>query len=1010
MNLTNEQQQAVTSPSSVAVIASAGTGKTTVLTQRYLNCYLNNNVSLYNILAFTFTEKATREMKARIIQSDHLNLEQVPLLNISTIHSFCLRLLRRHGYLVGLKSDFQIIDDTGFKLYQQRILNDFIAQEIIEKNTGFIKFIKFYGVSNLTKTITDLFKEDLINLKPQDIKILNLESDLDHQTLESLIKSTKDFCIQLQNNRISKQQITYDDLEYLCLKILKQSPTIIQELQQRYKHILVDEFQDVSPRQYKLIKTLYNPEHNKLFIVGDPKQSIYRFRQANHTLFYKMSDLIKNHQGECIYLTQTFRTPQKLLKFFNHVFPKLITHQTYQNGSSPKVDANSYIYAQPIPLELNKETNKHIYHAQKTANLTNSLIQNNCDPKEIAVLFFSRTQMAHYEQAFTELNIPYCSDNKTTFMDDPLILTVWHILKYLSGIKDKISQVGIIRNNIFNLSEGFIDHLNKSKGENIFSEQTLDLFAPHEDKEIWIHLCNKLNKWGQNADCLSAAELFETICLEIVNNPPTKQKVLINHVSNIIQSWQQQGVFYLFQAKVLIQKLGDLNPSQNNLIKDEQKGVQFLTIHGSKGLEFNHVFLAPGSRSANDSSLFYFEPNKGFVFKTHDCDQEKTLKYQLEEPESFLGIKAKEKEMDLEELTRLIYVALTRAKQCLYFIVDKPSQVFIKSTKKNPAETKIIKNYNEWMYWLTQIDGKEFITEQMPELSKSNNKAILDSCPPKTTIQQSTSKPPSKTLTSILTVTEIENFYHCHQRYNLRYLKRIAPIKQHNQTSDNDINIQKNLSAIDRGNFYHEILQYYDYNRNNQLDVVIDQALFNQHIIDDKNLIRPEAHELIDKIKHDSFCEKLLFDNLESFEEIEFSLKLNDFILTGQIDKLVKTKDDQGIPKWVIIDFKTHYIKDQSQREQLIKKFSFQMSCYALAISKKYNLHEIETVILFTSGPSYHIIEHTHKQLNDFEELLNKNYQQYKTSLAANIFNLTNDEENCKTCGYFKENYCGINN
>ncbi|MBF0105377.1 MAG: ATP-dependent helicase [Deltaproteobacteria bacterium] len=1021
MQLTSEQQKAVTLDKSLAVVASAGTGKTTVLTQRFLHIHRDKNCPLYNILAFTFTEKASREMKERILSSGQIDIDQVPQVNISTIHSFCLEVLRQHGAAAGLKSDLEIMDDAAFLLFADTFITAAVKKHLDENNKTWTTFLKYYGLVNLRNTVLQLIRDPDLSLRNKTMLCINKPDEVAVQTLTDFLASVSTLAEDFLKQRVSSGQVTYDDLETLTLRLLETNPDVQKKLQKRFKHILVDEYQDVSPAQFELINRLFNPEINTVFIVGDPKQSIYRFRKADSRLFKKMADMIINHGGETIYLTKTFRTPESLQSYFNKVFPKVVGNKIYKHGHTDKQDPDSIVYAHEIPDSSKNREAQHESYAQAISKIILGLKNKGTTEEQIALLFFARGPMRIYQGVFLKNGIDAVIETHKSYFEEPLTLVAWHIMNYLAGARDKITQIGILRSPLFCFSESFIDHLNKSESSDLFSGQTLDLFTPALDKNEWTMLCYHLSQWNRITETLSAAELFDTIIRDLKPIRTINETMLAHRFCNTIRSFEKQGLYYLHETKQLINRLEMLD-SVTSATVDEPKGIRLLTIHGAKGLEFDHVFLIPGAKKTNESPLFVCRENEGFIFKTHDCEREKTLQYQLDETEDYQQVRDAATKLDQEELTRLVYVALTRAKKSLYFFPTRPSQAFMNEMEKRPENTAAIKDFNEWLYWLSNAEPA--VLRQMPSGCHSKGYAkAQDHAGEDGPLFSDGSRPHDATpstaahLTPLacslaarvpfFTVTEIETFAQCPKRFELRYLKRIRPIRNITPLgTDPKPQTKTRISPVERGNVFHEVLQNFDCRENVSLDDVIDQALFNHHIIEHSGSMRTEINLLFNKLKSDPLFREILFNNLESHEEIEFSTRLESFILTGQIDKLIKTKSPSGEKKWVIIDFKTHHISNTDDLDRLTAQFSFQMKCYALAVCRRFNISKTETMIIFTNGPTYRVREHTAEALKNFEADLKTLYTDYSSMLAQNKFSLTKNKTACEKCLYYQDNTC----
>lgn len=1020
MNLTAEQKKAITLEKNLSVIASAGTGKTTVLTERFLHCHFNRQIPLYNLLAFTYTEKATREMKSRILSNQKIPFDEAPLLNISTIHAFCHKILKTNGAVMGLSQDFEVYEDQTHTIWQDNRIKKWVQDCLNNNDPTLTQFCKKYGLHNLVTATKLLLDEDLLSCDPGHIVSLNRENEVDQKLLTDFLKLNREFQEALIHEKIETQCLSYNDLEILTLKLLEENPYIIQKIQERYRCILVDEFQDVSPCEFALIKKIFNPELNEIFIVGDPKQSIYRFRGGNSQLFFQMTEIIQNHSGETIHLTETFRTPENLQNYFNTIFPLVLDEGCFEKAITNQ-DHPSQIYVgahqKLATLEMHKE------YAEQISVMIDTLIHSGASPSEIAILFYTRGHLEIYKKCLDERKINSITEMNASYFEEPLIQTTWHILNHLcdelTGHHNKISQIGILRNPIFGFSETFIDHIAKANKDNLFEEYTLDLFTSHHDREKWAFLSQKLKTWKSLSQTLLISELFQTIVHDINSTQDADQRFVTQNFLQILLSWETQDLKHLADARVLLKDLHSRELKFKSGQTDAE-GVRLLTIHGAKGLEFEHVFIVPGRAKPNTSPILLLKDVEGIIFKTHEMDQENTLKYKLSESKTFEEEWQKQKTLNQSEIKRLIYVALTRAKKALYLFPAFPGKTLDESLTKDPLDVSTIKSFNDWLYWLglqvseAQQDWKPLPIEPI---------SCQSSCLPPATLHLLT----EESHQSLLSVTELETYVLCPKKFQLKYVQNLRVSHFATPKDETRNKTRSDLSAQEWGNLFHEILHFYQAKDEDNLDTVIDQALFNQHIIDSNHEIKSDCQEFIQKIKQNSLFQHILFDHLASHEELEFALKLENFILTGQIDKLVLVannytndglvQEKNGQPagassqserKWIIVDYKTHHLSNEREKEKLAQKFHFQMSCYALAISKKFGLKEMDSLIIFTNGLTHQIFHHSERELNNFEENLNLISTQIITSLTKRKFPLTHDRNACGSCIYFKDNYCGV--
>lgn len=709
MTLTNEQQKAITTEKSVAVIASAGTGKTTVLTSRFLDILTRRQVPLTRIVAFTFTEKAAREMKERILKSTELPIADLPQLNVGTIHSFLSRFLRRHGSLAGLAADFVILEEDAFRTWLNHEIHLHVTEALRENEQVVLDFARQYGLSRLTETTGKFLSRRIVLTKPGQTTAQSHETGTDRFLI---------WCQKLQDmlfeKRIHHQTLCFDDLENLSLQILDNNTLLKTELQQQYTHILLDECQDISPVQDKLIRMLFHPEKNTLFLVGDPKQSIYGFREASTRLFADLVETIRQADGEVISLSKTFRTPQQVQDYFNAVFPTLLNstgEELYEKAIAEKKDELAAIFAATTPGDGESDFSGE--RANEVVRLVRRLIDSGADPAEIAILSATRRFFPLLEKSFAQENINIMTDTKSKHFAEDMIALVFHLFLYLAGNREKITQVGLLRSPLLGFSEEIISKLIKQNEADLFALQTAqDQVLEKQDR--FGTLCRTLTALKSLSPVLTPAELLESAISRLqqlfTSGSCTAHDIhLLRQFSQILMAWQKQGYTTMNEIYPLL-KQWEQSHSEFRPLESGAEGVSLFTIHGAKGLEFDYVILIPSGKAQIEKAPFLYVRDQGLVFKDHDQGHITTLKPKLDKGERYTELAEHVNHLDTQETTRLIYVALTRTQKNLYLFPPKvSSQKLAKLLEKQTAKIFDIKTYNNWLCWLA---GHERVKER----------------------------------------------------------------------------------------------------------------------------------------------------------------------------------------------------------------------------------------------------------------------------------------------------------
>ena len=397
----NEQQlqavQAVEGP--VIVFAGAGTGKTRTLTSRIAYMISEKNINPRNILAITFTKKATNEMRERIAT---MCGDDARYLTISTIHSLCARILRQTITKLGYSSNFEIIDDDD-------------ANKLISELYKELDLSRKYFSPKAAYNIISSYKNGIGEL-----------NGVPKQIYEHYQKRLK------ENN-----QVDFDDLLVLTEEIFTGFPDVLEHFQNKYQYILVDEFQDTNIVQYNIIKLLAS-KHQNIFVVGDDDQSIYSFRGANVANMYQFSN---DFDAKLFKLVENYRSTNAILKGSNNLISHNLKREKKElfsknEGSLQDVIIHDAYYYEDEPRFIVNEIKK--------------LIKNGYNYNDIAVLYRTNVISRNIELALIENRIPYVIYGGFAFLKRKEIKDVISYLKFITDSENLFHFKRII--NFFNCS------------------------------------------------------------------------------------------------------------------------------------------------------------------------------------------------------------------------------------------------------------------------------------------------------------------------------------------------------------------------------------------------------------------------------------------------------------------------------------------------------------------------------------------------------------------------------
>ena len=605
-NLNQKQIEAVTHiDGPCLVLAGAGSGKTKVLTTR-IAYLIDQGIFSNQILAITFTNKAAKEMRER------LNV-LVPNNNVfvGTFHSLGVRIIRENNELLGLDKNFTILDSEDVLSIIKKILKDngydpkLNSPSYIRNRISFIKN-EMLGAGEIAK---------FFNTPPEKVaeKIYYEYEEILHR-----------------NNSVD-----FDDLLTLPVKLFSEHKDILEKYQDRYRYILIDEYQDTNEVQYKFSKMLAK-KYKNLFIVGDPDQSIYMFRGAN---FRNILNFENDYtEAKVIPLEENYRSTNYILKAANSVI-KNNKERKEKTLYSAKGDGVKVKY-------LRAYDGKH--EITLVIEEIKKLLASGFNKKDIGVLYRTNAQSRLIEEMFIKSNIPYKVVGSYYFYNRKEIKDLLSYLKLIHNHHDDISLRRII-----NTPKRGIGPTAIKKIEQAAKEQNISMFdAINSGKELdFKNLIIELTKESEN---LSLTELIDLILdksgikAELENDHNLENELRIEYLmefKSITASFEERtGSVNLADFLEEVSLIADISEH-----RDTDDVVTLMTIHSAKGLEFEAVFLVGMEEGIFPHSNAFLE------------------------------------EGGLEEERRLCYVGITRAKQQLFISNAKRRILYGKETTNLPS-------------------------------------------------------------------------------------------------------------------------------------------------------------------------------------------------------------------------------------------------------------------------------------------------------------------------------------
>ena len=1178
--LTPHQSKALNIEKSISLTANAGSGKTFVLAQRFLEIIVNTSTPLNQVAAITFTEKAAGELYKRI--SEELNKlfsttadsklkhriekvrKQLVSAKISTIHSFCIDLLKEFPVEATIDANFipineqkaselidlsiesclnqmlrepenqqdvkllirllgskailirelseliqkrkrvlQILDklyspdekeisNKLFELFKSNVKSvfDYQLSEIIfhlkTVNNLVIKFTPENELAIEIKSylkqleITDDVIQALLLLKKISLKVLTtdgnirkksylvspnreevqhsidiiesfftdlneIESIENHQVIEKELTKYNLALIRIFKNVLSiyeyrKSELGILDFEDILLKTksLLENQSVRKSLSGKYKFLLVDEYQDTNEIQYEIFLPLVDDlKRGNLFIVGDEKQSIYRFRDAELQVFSKTKTDIREVEGDEAILTlpDSFRMAPAICFFVNSLFKNLFRESRLffnEVSTSDLVCARSDVFIGKVEILVadGQESNEAELVAKKILSLKSEFSDQLKEWSDIAILVRKRDSFSELQKAFIKYHIPFNVVGGTGFYQKQIINDIYNYFAFLLNDKDDAALIGILRSPFFMISDVKLLELSEFEGDSYWEKLKS---ASLNKNNFWKAIQEKLNENKKLSARTGISLLLRKILRESDFIPIISSRIDGDQeISNLNKLISITNDFFKDEFNTLYDFVTYLNNAISSTEDESQAkieqgnpGVNILTIHQAKGLEFRAVFLykCTDTTQSNKVKARSFSVNKDFGILTKVPINENYFTNYVSAP--VVGVcNIIEGKKETAELKRLLYVAVTRAKDFLFI-----TQTDNGKTNKNKSFASLIsQGLNQ------DISGdKLLLTGKLAYLKKEKEKFINVLKPvvleipvirkveyPENIFEEKVSSIEEKKIISfeikdsskgeIISSTRFSTYSACPLKYNLLYNYKLGDLIQqfrkfqtlnnykhpdefnHSEFNSYLFDDQTMLTEFSKlkGEIIHYVLRKnvsYE-----SISTFVDEKLKNTSY---KKILE----SLKTEIKNDllQFYDSAEFKYIHSFSnyrnEFQAYLKEGDYYLFGILDRLII--DDKML---IIIDYKTDNIRN-AEIYKSAERYLPQVQFYAYIISRLFTKKQtIEGRIIFLKHPEKPFIfkydEATDKKIKaDIDSMI--------LSIRNNNYSLNLDT--CKECIFADE-------
>lgn len=884
--------------------------------------------------------------------------------------------------------------------------------------------------------------------------------------LEKLSNLVTEFTKNFAEKKKEKNCIDFNDIEHFALKILldeNNNPTeVAKKYKEKFEEIAIDEYQDSNLVQEAILTSI--SKGNNIFMVGDVKQSIYKFRQARPELFLQKYDEYKNKEEKTqednlkIQLFRNFRSRQNILNITNLVFETIMSKElgdiNYNENEYLNYGAN---YPEPEEIknyagiaeldiidlkedesitafegeedeEEQERVEDDVLEAKFVANKIQELLNSNymvfdkkqgyrkIRPKDIVILLRATSNLSPiYEKELSDLELPVFSDTSGTYLDTVEIQTILSVLKIIDNPLQDIPLVVVLRSSICNFTDNDLITIRLTDRNCNFYEALIKtrLICEGDLKNKIESFLEKLEKWKSISQYMPLDEFIWQIYLDtgyyqyvgLLPNGAMRQANLKTLFEKAKQ-YEKASFKGLFNFIQFIDKLkkqnGDLASAK--LIGENEDVIRIMSIHKSKGLEFPVVFLCNSHKKfnmqdLNDNILLHQDIGFGPTI----MDTTRKIKYSSIAKDA---IKLKMKQETLSEEQRILYVALTRAKEKLYitgrskdftkYVQDKNKVLEMYESENIKLDAKLMKKANSYLDWLMYVylfnqgrtitlKGESYKLSDIITLNVSNKKDLLKALAKEEVVEQidlkekieqilknksdeenkkseqalkellewkydyivDTTLPTKSSVTKIKQEKiKLEEILKGIESEEVEYKKSYTP---------KFMQEDKKISSAEKGTLVHLCIQRLDERKDYELKD-IQNIILN---LVEKEIITQNEADAIDVNLIYQYTKSQLFEELRKAKEVhkeqpfyinipakdvvsEAENSKKNILVQGIIDLYYIDKNDN----LVLIDFKTDYISNEpNAKEKILDKYKVQLEIYKTALEQALNRKTSKTAL-----------------------------------------------------------------
>ena len=788
MKWTKNQEMAIKTPPSVLVNAAAGSGKTAVLVERIIRKLINGETSIERLLIVTFARDAasgmTQRLKKAIIKCIvnscdegftarmRKELRSLNYSDITTIDGFCINVVRKNFHLLGIDSNFKIIDADEAKIMLLSAIDDFLSDMYENEDTRiellsdcYAKGFGDFALKNLIKEIyefTRSLKEPKEWLKESALMYKDFKksiwyefltkngdfekygfSDTDEEikmynegiypVISVLCEVICEFSQYYFNKKQEKNNFEFNDLEHMCYELLRDFSEVREEYSNKYDEILMDEYQDTNALQDGIFSLI----SDKKFMVGDMKQSIYRFRNSDPLIFKSCDKLFTESpdRGTKILLSENFRSRPEVLDSINEIFSRIMSEQAgeidYDDSQSLKWGNKSYdtpesrdYFSELCILEgkdktADEDDNNVKLEARFIAGKIRKMLDDGflvtdgegkraVTPGDFVIIQNSVRSSANiYIEELKKAGVDAYAENEGYF-DRTEIKLILALIEVINNPLSDIPLVAVLRSVIFGFSDDDLALIRLTRKGNfydaVYEASKKDTDFGRKCKSF----CDSLLRWRDYAKYMTSDRLIWTLYEEThfydlmgVMYGGEEAQANLRLLFEKAKQYEKTGFRGLFHFLEYIKRMEEGSKVQSaTVISDNNNAVRIMTIHKSKGLEFPVCIFSGAGKRFQNSKTSNLCIHKDWGLGINFVDREKGYFSHTAVQEIIKESQAREEQA---ETLRKLYVGLTRAKEKLIVVATVAGK---KINKDGSFEGGFIKEKEKWNTYYNADENK----------------------------------------------------------------------------------------------------------------------------------------------------------------------------------------------------------------------------------------------------------------------------------------------------------------